>query len=370
MRRAGPKGAALCGALLLAFLAGGPARASAAVPARFFGISPQTPVSARDAAYMRAGGIASVRWPFAWGALEPDEAGGYRWGQIDHLVEVTARHGLTVLPFLAGTPAWLAPTPATLPVASRRQRHAWASFLAAAVRRFGPGGGFWRAHGVGSAEPLPQLPIRKWQIWNEPNFFYFADPISPSRYARLVEISARAIRKVDPAARIILAGLFGEPRQPRRKGLAAPRFLAALYRTKRIKRYFDGIDLHPYAAHVSELEALCQRMRRAARRAGDPKVPLYITEIGWGSEPDPHTVSFEQGPRGQARELRGAYRYLLRDRRRLHLRAAYWFTWKDMAGACSFCDSAGLFHGGAAMRPKRAWTDFVAITGGRPWPSG
>ena len=36
------------------------------------------------------------------------------------------------------------------------------------------------------AVPSP-LPIRTWQVWNEANFFYFAYPVSPSSYARLLK---------------------------------------------------------------------------------------------------------------------------------------------------------------------------------------
>ena len=56
-----------------------------------------------------------------------------------------------------------------------------------------------------------RLPIRTWQIWNEANFFYFALPASPSRYAKLVKISSQAIKAVDPGAKVILSGLFAKP---------------------------------------------------------------------------------------------------------------------------------------------------------------
>ena len=54
------------------------------------------------------------------------------------------------------------------------------------------------------------LPIRSWQIWNEPNLpKYFAPHPSPREYARLLQISHDAIKSRDPWARIVLAGMPG-----------------------------------------------------------------------------------------------------------------------------------------------------------------
>src|SRR5215218_3091406 len=235
-----------------------------AVPAGFFGISPQTELTPRDARYMRAGGIESVRWPLFWESVQPTPDGGYQWGSFDRVVEVAARHRLSVFPSVGGTPSWLGAS-TELPVNSKEQRHEWSAFLKAAARRYGPGGGFWEAHGTTSANPVPRRALRVWQIWNEANFFYFASPISPRRYGRLVKISHRAISAINPRARIVLAGLFGHPKERRKKGMPASRFLAALYRIRGIRQHFDGIALHPYAAHVGKMKTLARGMRRVAR---------------------------------------------------------------------------------------------------------
>jgi hypothetical protein len=91
--------------------------------------------------------------------------------------------------------------------------------------------------------------------------------------------------------------------------------------------------------------------------------------MGWGSQNDFNKVAFEQGIRGQVKQLRGAYGYLLDNRRRLDLKGVYWFSWKDVpSSTCNFCDSVGLFRGGRRFRPKPAWHAFVAITGARSRP--
>jgi hypothetical protein len=363
----------LCACLGAALLAGaqpGAAKPQVPAPKGFFGIDPQGTLTDEDARYMKAGGIETVRWPLPWLAIQPTRTGGYNWGAFDPVVEVAARHGLKVLPFVYGTPAWISRKYTTLPVSSARAKKAWSAFLEAAVKRYGPGGEFWAQHGPGvqyASEIAHPQPIRSWQIWNEANFFYFAYPASPQRYVKLLKISTPAIKQVDPGAKVILSGLFGEPPPKGAKGMAAAKFLEIVYRTPGIKRYFDGVALHPYAAFPEDLEELVEALHEVTLDNHD-RVPLYITEMGWGSQNDFNQVAFEQGIAGQVKQLKASYGYLLENRNRLDLKQVYWFSWKDQKGTCSFCDSVGLFREGARFHPKPAWRAFVALTGGRPRP--
>lgn len=369
----------LCTCLLVALVVGaqtGAAKPRIPAPKGFFGIDPQGTLTDEDASYMKAGGIETVRWPLPWNGIQPTAKGGYNWAGFDPIVEVAARHGLKVLPFIYGTPSWIAPKYTKLPVDSARARQAWAAFLEAAVRRYGPGGEFWAHHATGGIgvqyEPeLPEianpLPIRSWQVWNEANFFYFAFPASPQRYVKLLKLSSPAIKRIDPGAKVILSGLFGEPTAKGAKGMPAAKFLEVIYRTPGIKRYFDGIALHPYAAFPEDLEELVEALHEVTVENHD-RVPLYITEMGWGSQNDFNQVAFEQGIRGQVKQLRAAYGYLLENRSRLDLKQVFWFSWKDQRESCNFCDSVGLFREGTRFHPKPAWRAFVGLTGGRARP--
>ena len=383
--------AALAAALLavLGLTLGGGAATGALpppAPAEFFGIGPQTPLTDKDAEYMKAGGIGIVRMAVPWSSVqERKKSGVYNWAGLDQGVAIAARAGLRVLPFLYGTPHWLAAKPTTLPVDNARQRTEWKAFLTAAVERYGPRGEFWKKQPTTGGIPyepggvnyapapirrqprIPKLPIRTWQIWNEANFFYFATPASPSRYARLIAMSSQAIKAADPGAKVILSGLFSKPTAPYPKGMPAAQFLKQLYRFPGIKARFDGISLHPYAVDTETLEEYVEEFHDVTSENHD-RVPLYITEMGWGSQPDFHEVAFEQGPQGQVRQLRGAYGYLLENRRRLDVKQVYWFSWKDIQGDCNFCDSVGLFQEGPAFRPKASWKAFVAISRGRLRP--
>lgn len=355
---------------LLLFTGGGSAKPKPQLPRGFFSVAPQTLLTDEDVRYMRAGGIEAMRMPIAWSAVQPTRNGGYDWSSIDSTVEVAARGGLEILPFLAGTPSWLGKL-TKLPVHNARQRAAWSAFVKAAVERYGPGGQFWLEHRTEGVNYEPAItaakPMRTWQIWNEANFFYFAFPVSVNDYAKLLTISQRAIKSVQPGAKILLSGLFARPNARGKKGMPASTFLEQLYRKPGIKSKFDAVALHPYAIDSSELEEMVEEFHEVSRGNRD-RPSLYVTEMGWGSEDNFEQVAFEQGVRGQVRQLKNSYGYLIANQRRLNLKQVVWFSWKDVEMLCSFCDSVGLFREGPRFKPKPSWHAFVKITGGRARP--
>ena len=139
--------------------------------------------------------------------------GSFEWGPTDALVGAFASHGIRSCPVRVGSPALggrrhsLAP-----PLDGPEDVQAWQDFLEAAVARYGP-----RRHLLGHGLP-PALrrrtrrryPIHSWQVWNEPNLSEVlrARP-SPEQYARLLDVSHDAIKRKDPNARIVLAGMPG-----------------------------------------------------------------------------------------------------------------------------------------------------------------
>lgn len=377
------------GATTPASAATGPVPQKPAKGSRFFGVVPQTTLTPKDVEYMKAGGIEAIRWPMLWGAMAPTRKGPYNWAVFDPVVEEAALQGLSVLPFILATPHWLAKKETTLPINNATQRKAYVTFLKAVVERYGPGGQFWVEHSPatirreqqkekeGPVYELPgaqlrpiakPMPIKTWQIWNEANFFYFAYPVSPINYAKLLKLSTPVIKKAEPGAKVILTGLFGRPTAGAKRGMPAAQFLETIYKVPGIKSYFDGVALHPYAIDSEALEEIVEEFHEVTVKAHD-RVPLYITEMGWGSQNDFHIDAFEHGIQGQVEELKAAYGYLLANRARLDLKQVYWFSWKDLPESCAFCDSVGFFKGNATkFIPKPAWRAFVQITGGKPRP--
>jgi Beta-galactosidase len=364
----------LLACFLLALVVGsqpGDAKPLPRVPKGFFGIVPQTPLGPEDFEYMRAGGIESIRLTLPWAGVQPKRNGPYDWTGFDAAVEMSTRAGLRVLPSVGSPPRWAVGKETTMPVGSAKLRRDWAKFLSAAVERYGPGGDFWGQTGGIAPNYEPEIadprPIREWQIWNESNFFYFAYPVSPANYAKLVTISSQAIKSVDPKGKLILAGLFAEPTAKGAKGMPATTYLQRLYEIPGFKSRFEGFDLHPYAADSEELERMIEEFTEVARENRD-RPALYLTELGWGSENNFEEVAFEQGLRGQTKQLKASYAYLMENARRLNLKSAYWFSWKDLPDSCTFCDSVGFFRAGPKFRAKPAWHAFVALTGGRARP--
>ncbi len=335
----------------------GPAAARPFVPPGFIGIVPQTSSNDSDFELMEKAGVRSMRLQLRWDAVEPlsPRLVAPDWSDFDRSVSLAAAHGMRVFPFVWTTPPWLGPDPALEPSTSGWALSAWASFLRQAVRRYGPDGSFWWQN-----PDLPYMPVQLWEIWNEENIVTFGRA-DPELFARLIRVSGRAIHRADRGARVIIGGLFGRPLQiPPNVG--SGEFLSRIYKAGRVKRFFDGVALHPYVARAEAMRAQILNLRRIMRIHHDAGTRLYMTELGWGS--DGFESRWERGLRGQARELDRAFSMLAINRRSWHIGGVWWFSWADAASSCQFCDSAGLMTG--AREAKPAWYRFNAWTGGDP----
>lgn len=334
------------------------APAAARVPSEFVGISPQTPSSKQDFELMEAAGLENVRLPLYWIGVEPHSPflAEPDWSGFDHSVALAAEYGMRVFPFVWGTPPWVAPEPRIEPVRQGWAGRAWASFLRRAVERYGAGGDFWREN-----PEIPYHPVRAWEVWNEPNIITFASNSDPDRFARLLRISGRAIHRADRGAEVILGGLFGRPLQIP-PNVASGDFLSRVYRARDVKRHFDGVALHPYVADALAMRSQIRNLRRVMRAHDDAATPLYVTELGWGS--DSFQTRWERGLLGQARELDQAFGMLTLNRRNWRIGGVWWFSWTDVKGGCQFCDSAGLLTERREAKP--AWYSFTEWTGGDP----
>jgi hypothetical protein len=371
-------------ALILALACAATAQA---VPAKFWGVVPQSTLSTEHFQRLGKGGVESVRIPVGWADLQPQSGGQISWGGVDEVVERAARAGIDVLPTITGAPTWAVPTaavpggggskaPARLP-ASGAAAAAWKVLLSEAAARYGPDGSFWASH-----PGVPVKPIRTWQIWNEPNFKFFVAKPNPAEYGKLVKISAAALKAVDPGAQVVLAGLFSQPKGGRyvrtvrgKKKVVnatnvnyfASYFLEQMYkRTPGIKSKFAGVSLHPYTGSWKYLTPEIEEVRKVLTAAGDGRKGLFITEIGWSSGPPKSdgSNSFAKGPAGQARELKLSFRLLRSKQKAWRIQRLYWFSVDDAANVCNFCDGSGLF--GPNFTPKKSWFEYVKFTGGKP----
>lgn len=330
------------------------AEPASADPDPFFGVMSQMQLTDSDFDLMAWGRIGTFRLPINWGSVDSEEPGNMNWEWVDRVVGITARRGIDLLPDFHDTPKWMAGDRRRVPVWNGEVIGRWKAFLRQAVTRYGSNGTFWLDH-----PEIPRQPVRYWQIWNEPNIRYWAWPVSPKRYAKLLRISANTIRSVDPAAKIVTAGLYSRP--PRGSGISAGRYLYRLYRQPGFRRSFDVAAIHPYASNTTRSVRRTFPIRRVLDRHHQSGKQIMVTELGWGSDA---TSSFGQGsPDAQARQLVSAYRQYLRLRNRLKLKSVIWFSWEDLppgSKSCSFCLETGLFD--IFGNPKPAWKRLLDIT--------
>jgi hypothetical protein len=356
------------------------ATAAQAVPATFWGVVPQAAPSQEQFQRLQRGGVDSTRIAIDWGGVQPSRGGTFNWSGIDGVVAKAANAGIEVLPFLNGAPSWAVPSvwvpgsghtvkaPNHLPAAGA-SASAWSNFVKAAVARYGPNGSFWAENPT-----VPKRPIRTWQIWNEPNFKYFIAKPNPAEYGRLVKLSYTALKASDPGAKLVLGGMFSRPKggkstteKPKRVYFASD-FLEQMYETTAgIKSKFNGVALHPYTGRYQELTPEIEEVRAVQKAHGDAAKPLWITELGWSSQPPPANPLlniFAKGPGGQASQLKGAFSLLVSKQAKWKLQRIYWFSVDDQPGTCNFCDGSGLFKAGFV--PKKSWFAYVKFAGGTP----
>jgi len=366
--------AALAVAATMAAVAAAPA---SALPGNFWGVVPQHTPSTEEFQRLKRGGVDSIRVGIAWGSVQPTRNGPFDFSGPDRIVAAAAAGRVDVLPFLLGAPTWAVPAgvvpgtrgtltaPRFLPVRNGRQRSGWRRFVIATIKRYGPRGTFWVEN-----PGLPKRPLRVWQIWNEANFKYFVVRPNPAEFGKLVKLSYSAVKAADRGARVILGGLFARPieatfrRRPPQAYFAAD-FLNRMYRsTPGIRSKFNGYALHPYTGNYRSLTPRIEEVRRVLRANRDAGKGLWITEMGWSSQPPQRKNSFAKGLRGQAVQLKGAFRLLRARQRQWHVQRVYWFSVDDLPGACNFCDGSGLF--GEGFVPKPAWRVYTRFAGGRP----
>jgi hypothetical protein len=338
--------------LVLAAILAWPTRAAAAPP-EFFGVSAISPQPA-DYEQMARNGVGTYRLLVPWATVQSSADGEYDWNVPDAEVAGAASNGMRPFPFVYGSPRFAAATSETPPLGSPAARRGWRRFVAAAVRRYGPNGEFWQLN-----PSVPYRPAMAWQVWNEQNAEHFWNrKPSPRRYAQLLRLSSSAISGVDPKAQVVMGGMFGFPNG--RRSIYMKDYLKDLYRIGSIRRDFDGVALHPYGGTLKLLRYQVQAARKIMDRNGDKAVPIWITEVGWATD-GPKRFPIVTSRKGQAENLRKAFKTLLEGRRDWGIRRVIWFAWKDFKeDLCEWCGSAGLLRLNGDPKPSlRAFRQFT-----------
>jgi hypothetical protein len=332
-------------------LGAAPAHA-AGVPTSFFGVMADGPLlSARvdlgsEVAAMQAAHVGSMRVAFYWSSIQPYrhmsdvparsrrnyvEIDGVptNLGQTDHVVLSAARRGISVLPVVVRTPKWAARN-GKLVGSPPRYPEAYGRFLTALIGRYGPQGTLWSGH-----PDVAPVPIRSWQVWNEPDIFkYWADTSFAPGYVALLRAARDAIKAADPDAQVVAAGLTNRSWED----------LDQLYAAG-ADDLFDVAAIHPFSRRVANVLKLAELARGVMDKHGDAEKPLLLSEVSWssGRGHSRHNYGWETTEKGQADRVRQVLTALANARERLHLAGLYWYTWlsRRPGGRDSF-DYAGL----------------------------
>lgn len=189
-------------------------------------------------------GVQNIRVFVPWGLIEQQD-NTYDWSQIDKVMAAAAARNMGVMAEINATPTWAGPNPGNPgfpPGSDTPNVAAFTDFLNA-----------FMAHQVavpGSILPASYASIvSAYEIWNEPNYIQFSNPISPEAYAGLLKAAYEAINNLvtgDPTATVVAGAVGATQNTPFTMDPVTfvTRMLAAL--GPNALDYFDALSIHPY----------------------------------------------------------------------------------------------------------------------------
>ena len=324
--------------LALAVAAPGAMAAKRKVPKGFHGVdydreAAWAPAEVQGAMWreMVRTGIESARVIFDWSEAQKQPALPPSFHETDPLVANAAAQGIELLPVVIYAPPWAREVPGKK-ASAPKDVAAYAAYLRALVARYGPGGAFWAEH-----PELRARAIRTWQIWNEPDMEYQWTPQRNwhRRYGALVRAADAALAQADPRARLVLAALTN----------FSWRELRTLYERGRVRGHFDVAALNAYTRDPKNLVEIVRRGRKVMDARGDRKRAIRVTEFGASASLDRLKVGRDQDhlqttDRKLAKLVLNAYAALARNRKKLRIERAYWYTW---ASTYETGTGAGIF---------------------------
>ncbi|MEW6511955.1 MAG: hypothetical protein AB1428_13470 [Bacteroidota bacterium] len=263
-----------------------------------------------DMELLKRSGIGLLRISFGWDGIET-ERGKYQWGFWDDYVRLAVdEYGITLIPYICYTPPWNSTGDTSnywnhTPV----DYEAFGTFVETLVGRY-------------------KDRIKTWELWNEPDIREYWSG-NAADLARLTKIGATAVRKADPTAKVVLAGLAGHTE-----------FTLALFRDYGISPYVDVVNCHSYYEtwNGDPLETVVGYVNTLAdiiRRYGNHQ-SLWMAEVGYSTfrRPDGSvsasyraTYDYEHTPAFQAVALWRTLTLLLSTG---NIAAIAWYEIKDL----------------------------------------
>ncbi|MCB9850720.1 MAG: endo-1,4-beta-xylanase [Phycisphaerales bacterium] len=186
-----------------------------------------------------AAGVKWTREEFHWNWIEKTK-GEFDFSFFDQLVDTATEHGISVYGLMCYWTEW------TGQPMTEEFIEPYCNYLRTVVGRY-------------------KDRIHHWEIWNEPNIFFWPGP--KELYAKLCIAAYHAIKETDPDAQVLICSTAGID-------------------TKFIKLVlehdppFDAITVHPYR-HALDPRGFINELQDTSKLAGGKDV--WITEMGWPS---------------------------------------------------------------------------------------
>ena len=263
-----------------------------------------------DMELLKRSGIHLLRISFGWDGIET-APGKYDWGFWDDYVKTAVdEFGITLIPYICYTPSWNSTGDTTnFWNHTPKDYEAFGQFCEAIVGRYKQ----W---------------IKTWELWNEPDIDAYWSGTAAD-LARLTKIGARAVKRADPTAKVVLAGLAHRVE-----------FTRELFRDHGISPYVDVVNCHSYYEtwSGSPLESVVPYVNTLAdiiSRYGNGQ-SLWMAEVGYSTfrRPDGYvsesywsTYDYEHTPGYQAVALWRTLTLLLSTEK---LAAIAWYEIKDL----------------------------------------
>ena len=296
---------------------------------------------------MQAGKVHSVRMPFRWRLIEPEQ-GEFEWDHHDSVVAQTRAHNIEIMGVLVSTPSWAnGRTKDNTPNGHDSDAYPpldsadFTNYAAQLAERY-----------AGQVD--------KWVVFNEPNLdkFWRPEP-DPQRYVDMLCDAYIAIKAANPNATVIGGALSGNGINMGWEPPRSQNFLNEMY-LYNAQNCYDILAVHPYVYPTTPVGLLQQRLNdtRDLMAQNNDNSPLWINEIGWADSPDAWqqpTVTQDQ----MAAWLNQVYG-------RLHgIERIYWYNFKDVG--IEPIDDEELHFGlvNYDFTPKPAYEAFLTHTGGK-----
>jgi hypothetical protein len=215
------------------------------------------------------GGFRWVRMDFGWAGTER-RPGEYDWSAYEALTSALERRQLRAIYILDySNPLYETTVVSKNPITGREQRATASPQHAESVAAFAR----WAAAAAAHFKGRPIV----WEIWNEPNIFFWQPKPDVAQYCALALATCRAIRRADPEATII---------GPATSEVPLP-FLET-FLASGVLPYLAGISVHPYRNYAKPPETADEdyvKLREFILRYAPAgrHVPIISGEWGYAS---------------------------------------------------------------------------------------